>query len=357
MYYPHIALLKTVSLFLVVVMHCVIFFATPFPFWKLYAEAPQPFADLLTSVSGATIIQCFMLASGFLFAASWDSGKRTALQHALHRGRRLLLPWFAAGMLWVAPLYTLFRIPAFGHPADATLMETWKAVALGLFNDHLWFLLVLFWVTLFWIIALWAMQKCGRDTTLVGGLAALVAALCMQNYGGGLAWYCLWETPTHILCYYMGIAAFRNHEKLDAFCRRRPLALAAGLLAMIVLLWPYAFAPVSGWAVSLLCALLGYHLFLLAAGVYPRLKAFAPFAWFERNGFRFYLFHLPTPLVVFMWLYKPLQLPPVAFVLLNIAITLAVTTAIVAASRKVEEKLGIRLKRLPLQQAKSPLVQ
>ena len=44
-----------------------------------------------------------------------------------------------------------------------------------------------------------------------------------------------------------------------------------------------------------------------------------------------------------MWLYKPLQLPPVAFVLLNVAITLAVTTALVAASRKLEEKLGIRL--------------
>ena len=66
-------------------------------------------------------------------------------------------------------------------------------------------------------------------------------------------------------------------------------------------------------------------------------------AWFERNGFRFYLFHLPTPLLVFMWLYKPLQLPPAAFVLLNVAITLAVTTVIVAASRKLEEKLGIRL--------------
>ena len=136
---------------------------------------------------------------------------------------------------------------------------------------------------------------------------------------------------------------FRNHEALDSLCRKHPLALGAGLLALIVLLWPYAFAPVSGWAVSLLCALLGYHLFLLAGGIYPRLLAFAPYAWFERNGFRLYLFHLPTPLLVFMWLYKPLQLPPAAFILLNIVITLAVTAAIVAASRKLEARLGIKL--------------
>mgnify|MGYP006896348427 CR=1 FL=1 len=94
---------------------------------------------------------------------------------------------------------------------------------------------------------------------------------------------------------------------------------------------------------ALLCALLVYHLFLLTAGLYPLVQSFAPFAWFERNGFRFYLFHLPTPLLVFMWLYKPLQMSPVAFVLLNIAITLTVTTVIVIASRKLEEKLGIRL--------------
>jgi len=110
-----------------------------------------------------------------------------------------------------------------------------------------------------------------------------------------------------------------------------------------MLLWPYALAPVSGWAVSLLCALLGYHLFLLAGGIYPWLQALAPYAWFERNGFRLYLFHLPTPLLVFMWLYKPLQLPPVAFIALNVAITLAVTAAIVAASRKLEARLGLRL--------------
>ena len=343
MHYSHIALLKTVSLFLVVVMHCVMFFATPFPFWKLYAEAPQPFADLLTGISGATLIQCFMMASGFLFAAAWDSGKRTPLQHLLHRGRRLLLPWFGVGMLWVAPLYWLFAIPAFGHPADASLLETWKTVALGLFTDHLWFLLVLFWITLFWIITLWVLQKLGRDTALTGGMVALVAALCLQNYGDWLKWYCLWEAPSFILCYYMGIVAFRNHEALNTLCRTRPLALGLGLTALIVLLWPYAGTPVSGWIVSLLCALLVYHMFLLTAGLYPLLQSFAPFAWFERNGFRFYLFHLPTPLLVFMWLYKPLQLPPVAFVLLNIAITLTVTTVIVIASRKLEEKLGITL--------------
>lgn len=339
MHYPHIALLKTKCLFLVVVMHCIMFFATPFPFWKLYADAPLPIADLCAAIAGSTIIQSFMLASGFLFAASWDSGKRTPLQHALHRGRRILLPWLGVGILWVAPLYTLFSIPAFGHSADATLLETWKSVALGLFNDHLWFLLVLFWITLFWIIALWALRKCGRDTALYGGILALAAALCMQNYGGWLTWYCLWETPPFILCYYLGIAAFRNRETLDALCRSRPFALGIGLLALIILLWPYAGAPVSGWIVSLLCALLMYHIFLLCSGIYPLLQAVAPFAWFERNAFRFYLFHLPTPLLVFMWLYKPLQLPPVAFALLNIVITLAATSVIVAASHKVEKEL------------------
>jgi hypothetical protein len=343
MNYAHIALIKTLSLFLVVAMHCVIFFATPFPFWKLYADAPQAFADVLTVLSGATIIQCFMFASGFLFAASWDAGKRTPLQYLAHRARRLLLPWFGVGMLWIAPLYTLFSIPAFGHPADATLLETWKVVSLGLFTDHLWFLLVLFWVTLFWVAALLVLKKCGRDTALAGALAAMAAALCMQNFGGGLKWFCLWETPPFILCYYLGIVAFRNREALDALCMRRPVLFGGCLAALIFLLWPHAAAPVAGWAVSLLCALLGYHLSLLAAAVcYSRFQTCRFYTWFERNGFRFYLFHMPTPLLVFMCLYKPLQLPPVAFILLNVVITFAVTTGIVLLSHKIEKKLPLR---------------
>ena len=343
MRYTHISLLKTLCLFLVVAMHCVIFFATPFPFWKLYADAPQAFADVLTALSGATLIQCFMLASGFLFAASWDAGKRTPLQLIAHRARRLLIPWFAVGMLWIAPLYTIFSIPAFGHAADATLLDTWKTVALGLFTDHLWFLLVLFWVTLFWIAALAALKKCGADTALAGTLVALAAALCMQNFGGGLKWYCLWETPSFILCYYLGIQAFRQHEMLDALCRRRPLLLGAGLAVLIFLLWPHAGAPVTGWAVSLLCALLGYHASLLAADAfYQRLASSPIYAWFEHNGFRFYLFHMPIPLLVFMGLYRWLPLPPALFVLLNIVITFAVTAGIVTLSHKIEDRLPRR---------------
>lgn len=341
MHYPHLALLKTTCLFLVVVMHCVMFFTTPIPFWKLYAPQSLPLADMVVAVAGATLIQCFMFASGFLFAASWASGRRTTRQLALHRARRLLLPWLGVGMLWVAPLYTLFSIPAFGHPADATLAETWKMVLSGRFTDHLWFLLVLFWVTLFWIIALAALRKFRCDTIACGTLLALFAALCMQNYGGDLRWYCLWETPPFILCYFGGILAFRNREALDSVCRRHPLSLGGGLAVFIVLLWPYAAAPVAGWAVSLLCALLAYHVFLLASGIYSHLKKFAPYAWFERNGFRVYLFHLPTPLLVFMWLYTPLGLSPAAFTALNIIITLAVTALVVAVGRKLEQKLGL----------------
>ena len=98
-----------------------------------------------------------------------------------------------------------------------------KIAPLGLFTDHLWFLLVLFWVTAFWIVALSVLKKCGHDTAVAGGMVALVAALCVQNYGQWIKWYCLWEAPSFILCYYLGIVAFRNREALDPLrCKKPP---------------------------------------------------------------------------------------------------------------------------------------
>jgi len=338
MTFRHISLLRSLCLLGVIGVHCMLFFATPFLFWKLYAPTPVAWVDAVAGLAGQTLVPSFIFASGFTFAKTLAAGDRTRTQILSGRARRLLLPWLAMALFWLAPLYTLFDIPAHMRPAGSSLAATYQAALLGVFVDHLWFLLALFWTTLFW----WLVHPWLRGKSLVwGALLALGAALLAQRYGAWLPWYCLGQTANPIICFFVGMAAFQRRQRLDALLRRRPLLVGAALAAAILLLTPHAPGqPALSWLVSVLCCLAAYLACLLSAEPYhARLRAWRAYAWLEDNGYRMYLFHMPIPLLGFMWLHPRLGLPPLGFILLDFAITLAVTALLVVGSRRIEPGL------------------
>ncbi len=338
MTFPHISLLKSLCLLGVVCVHCMLFFCTPFPYWKLYAATPVAWVDAVTGLAMYTLVPSFIFASGFTFARTCAAGDRRRPQILRNRARRLLLPWLGMALFWLAPLYTIFAIPAHMHPADASLAATYRAVLLGFFVDHLWFLLALFWATLFWLLV----EPWLRGKSLAwGALLAVGAALLVQRYSSWLPWYCLGQIANPIVCFFAGMAVFRQRQGLDALLRRRPLLIGAALAAAIWLLKPQALThPPLYWLVCVLCCLATYLVcLLLAEKHHPRLRAWRAYAWLEDNGYRLYLFHMPFPLLGFMWLPPRLALPPLAFILLDIALTLAVTTLVVLASHRLEPGL------------------
>lgn len=350
MTFPHISLLKSLCLLGVVFVHCMLFYCTPFQYWKLYAATPVAWVDAVTGLAMYTLVPSFIFASGFTFARTCAAGSRGRPQILLNRVRRLLLPWLAMALFWLAPLYTIFSIPAYNHPADASLAATYQAVLLGVFVDHLWFLLALFWTTLFWLLA----EPWLRGKSLAwSALLALGAALLVQRYSPWLPWYCLGQIANPIVCFFAGMAAFRQRQGLDALLRRRPLLIGATLAAAIWLLKPQALSyPPLYWLVCVLCGLTTYLVCLLAAERYhPRLQGWRAYAWLEENGYRLYLFHIPFPLLGFMWLHSRLALPPLAFILLDIALTLTITTLLVLASHRLEPALMRVFRGLPHQTA------
>lgn len=335
---PHITLLKTLCLFFVIFCHALLPFDATNSFWMLHAETASPFAALLDSFMMPLLVPSFLFASGFLWELGMERKPRPAAAQVAGRVKRLLLPWLLMAVFWMTPLYTLLSLPVYNRPADTPFMETLGLALSGLFVDHLWFLLVLFWVTLFWIAAT---QVLGRGRTLAGAALALTAALLVENYGQGLRWYSLRQTSAPLLCFYLGMVVCRYRVDVDAWFSRRAFAKLGTLFVLIVLLIPQAGSAPAYWLTCCTACLFSYQSsLLLSRNVYRSLQSFSWYRYFEKNAFRYYLFHMPTGLLSFVVLDGIAPFPPVVFVPLSFMLTLAATTGLVAASRKGDVPLA-----------------
>lgn len=335
---PQIALQKTLCLFGVIFCHALLPFDGTNPFWKLNAAEQLPLAAVVDSFFGLVLVPSFIFASGFLWALGCERHQRTALQQIKNRAKRLLLPWLAMAVFWMAPLYTLFDLPVFNRPEGTPFFDTLGFALSGVFVDHLWFLLVLFWANVFWIAATpWL----GKGKIVQGAICALLVALCIESYGKGLRWYCLWETATPILSFYLGCVVCWHRETVDRFLFRQPLLSLAVLFVLVALLVPYSTSGAPAyWLGSLAACIFSYQLSqILVVTVYPSLQTLRWYRYFEDNAFRYYLFHMPTGLVSFVLINALFPLPPVPFVLLSFTLTMAVTTVFVALSHLLEKRL------------------
>ena len=346
-HYPQIALQKSLCLLLVIFTHALLPFAPPNPFWTLYADAPAQGAGGLATLFSVILIPSFVFASGFLFENTLQIKRYGFWAMLASRTRRLLLPWFLVMLFWLAPLYVYFDIPVFMRPAGTPLVDTYILGLKGQFVDHLWFLPVLFWTTLFWLLCrpfLRPGMHRPEAPRWAGWALAFAAALIMQVFGSGLTWFCLWETTGPLIQFYLGMRVYPYRDRLDALLAACPMLVSFVLVAPMLLLLPYAYSHfLLTWLLGLCGALFMYTLcFFVSRRLYPRMKKNRVWAFYESNAFRFYLFHMPTPLVAFALLYPTGMFSPWACIFCVTVITLAVTAAVVYASRGLQN-MGPRI--------------
>ncbi len=335
MQFRSISLQKNLCLLGVVLLHAMLPFAEPGRFWQMFAPERSVFVTRATSFLDLFLVPSFFFASGFLAAMSEERRRRGVFEQLKNRGLRLLRPWFFTTLVWLAPLYAFFDLPAFNRPLHAGLVETYGLALRGLFTAHLWFLLVLFWTTAFWIVLLPLVRKLPFPD-LAGGLIAICAALGMQLHGGGLTWFCLWKTNSSLIYFYLGLLAYRHREALDAFLLRRPL-LTPCLFVACAAVFSGKLPFYGHWALSCLSCFFSYSLSLWAT--HNNLPIFQTklFHRLEVDAFRYYLLHLPPALVLFKLVNNAFPLWPVGLQIALIFLgTLAVTGVVVAASRGLE---------------------
>ncbi|MDR3319557.1 MAG: acyltransferase [Desulfovibrio sp.] len=333
----HIALLKTICLAGVIFLHAALPFTAPGRFWRFYAERQSAFAEELCFWGGLIIIPSFMLASGYLAALSGNRQSRSVIGQIVNRAKRLLVPWFFLTVFWMVPLYTFFDLPAFNRPEGFTLVRTYRVGLSGLFTDHLWFLLTLFWVSCFWAI----IQPLAKRFSVLSGLAfAIAAALLMNDYGRGLTWYAVWETDGPLVWFVLGCVLFRYRERMERSAARRPLTLFAVNAALFVVLARNGVqTPLLHWITCALGALAAFQICLHLARHYKTFRDIRLYSYFEDNAFRFYLFHVPGAYLTFKILFTMGMTSPLPFILLSFALNFCLTAGIVAVVNALEKRL------------------
>ncbi|HWR40169.1 MAG TPA: acyltransferase family protein, partial [Patescibacteria group bacterium] len=294
----------------------------------LYAPEKSIFAIGSMKIMSYFIIPVFMFASGFLLAKSCENAKNITTYLLTKRLKRLLIPYLLTGILWLVPLYTLFDILVYNRPAGTSLAGGYLAFSLGLFTDHLWFLLALFWVSLFCIL----LSPLLKRSVVAGSVITLVTALFIQEFLQAVPYYKINQTALPIISACFGMIIYRVHTSIERLQPGRQLLITGVLLGFVIILICFDKGNAYiGWLISITgCILIYFSSALLAKiNIAAIICDSTLYEWVERNSMKYYLFHMPFPYLFFLWLYPVLKISPVIFILLNFVFTLAVTTVVV----------------------------
>lgn len=300
--YDFISDIKTAIILGVVLTHCMLFYADN-PFFPESAGFSSPAVTFLCGIVDASLMPGMVFCSGFLYAAGLWRRERTIAQSIAERARRLLIPYYIYGAVWVVPLYTFFDINAYGRPEGAGYLSGYKYMLLGSFADHLWFLWMLFWVSLAFILMKPLLM---RKRYFIVSVLTTALAFAVEFLLAGFPYFKLSQIAPYLLCFCLGVLLFLLHEKLEHMPVPAMYASAGIMLAVCVV---YAVLTNMNFALGWLCKMAGalmlYFLFMALEriGVSGRVRRTRFWEYTQKHSFQIYLLNCPFMYVYFRLLY------------------------------------------------------
>ena len=339
--YSYISFAKALGIMGVSLYHCILFFSGN-PFVPMQADRSSIIVKLLNPFFDMIFVPGFMFCSGFLFAKGTKSRKRNFGQTLWERAGRLLIPYYIVGTFWLVPMYTIFDVPCFGRPEHAGYFEGLKAMALGQFSDHLWFLWGLFWTVLVFALLLPLCRE-GKYHPYLFVIVTIVGVL-EYYFINQIPYFKLFSAGSYnwvffagMVCYFYRYHFFQSvREKiwlffiLDAIlCVVLAAPSLLGTLSEIN--WTGSLAPLNDrlsdfsnqlntiWDKVFILTWLkytagGFLLYLLAVvleryGLMDQIFKTKFWDFTYRNNMELYLFNLPVPHLYFRLFYEILGLP------------------------------------------------
>ena len=301
--YNYIDFVKTITMFLVIVAHCTLFFSGN-EFWFIKAEQESIVLRWISKFVVLSVVPIFTFASGFLLQLSLQKNKGSIVDLIRKKAVHLCIPYFIYGILWLVPTYTFFDIPSFGRDKGASLIDGYKAMALGQFSDVAWFLLMLFWVTLIWILLKELLKK---ENLIYGAMVSAVLYFVVHFYLGQIDYYKISQIDIYIIVFFVGAAFFYVS---DIVYNTVPewLLNVGSLVGMI----PCVFlAQLSTERYILECILkivipvlfLTFSMGLCRTNVIVKLEETAVYNWLRKNSLYIYLLQAPGVYIVFGIIY------------------------------------------------------
>lgn len=301
--YNYIDFVKTITMFLVIVAHCTLFFSGN-EFWFIKAEQESIVLRWISKFVVLSVVPIFTFASGFLLQLSLQKNKGSIVDLIRKKAVHLCIPYFIYGILWLVPTYTFFDIPSFGRDKGASLIDGYKAMALGQFSDVAWFLLMLFWVTLIWILLKELLKK---ENLIYGAMVSAVLYFVVHFYLGQIDYYKISQIDIYIIVFFVGAAFFYVS---DIVYNTVPewFLIVGSLVGMI----PCVFlAQLSTERYILECILkivipvlfLTFSMGLCRTNVIVKLEETAVYNWLRKNSLYIYLLQAPGVYIVFGIIY------------------------------------------------------
>ena len=301
--YNYIDLMKTIAMFLVIVAHCSLFFSGN-EFWPIRADQESTLLRWISNFVVLSVIPIFTFASGFLLQLSLQKNKVNIVGLMRKKAARLLIPYFVYGTLWLVPTYTFFDIPSFGRDKGASLLDGYKAMALGKFSDVAWFLRMMFWVTMIWILLNVFLKKANLIWgAIVSVVLYFVAHFCL----GQIDYYKISQIDIYIVVFFVGAAFFYISDAIFNNVPRGVLIIGslAGIIVCVFL------AQLSTEIYIIDCILkvvipvlfLTFSMGLCRTKAVSRLEKTTVYNWLCKNSLYIYLLQAPGLYIIFGIIY------------------------------------------------------
>ena len=314
---------KIIATFYVVVAHAAVMY-TP-----LGVYTPVRDSSLMATLSDffyAFHMPLFFFLSGCVYAYCVESGKyRDIPAYVRTKAKRILIPYFATGICYVAPVMVLLGITGDGY---------WNYLISGIFTAnnarHLWYLVALFLIYVLVIPLKWFPLNNAKRICL-----ALVIGYLLKREAWRLPGIFQIEAAFLYLFYFLlGIAFHHFFEKVVRFLEKGYLwiGIAALLFQLTMFLEGMPNLP------DLLYCVVGIVMTLaLVWGLLTRCPAITASAWYrssKRNAFAIYLFH-PMVIYVFFHVLSPCAISPVVMVLAATIISTLLSILLANGIRKL----------------------
>ena len=301
--YNYIDFMKTMAMFLVIVAHCALFFSGN-EFWLVKAEQENIILRWISKFVVLSVVPIFTFASGFLLQLSLQKNKGSIVGLIRKKAVRLLIPYFIYGTLWLVPTYTFFDIPSFGRDKGASLIDGYKAMALGKFYDVAWFLLMMFWVTLIWILLNGLLKK---RNIIYGAMVSVVLYFAVHFFLGQIDYYKISQIDIYIIVFFVGAVLFYISDVVYNNVSKWILIVGSlvGIIACVFL------AQLSTEIYIMECILkivipilfLTFSMGLCRIKEVGKLEETAVYNWLRKNSLYIYLLQAPGVYIVFGIIY------------------------------------------------------
>lgn len=284
-------LAKCVTAILVVIAHATIMYT---PDGAISVARQSAFLNRFTTYIYAFHMPLFLMLSGCVFGYCIEEGKYTNFfSFVKNKVKRLLVPYFAFGMLYVAPVMCILGLTNEGYIGYII-----HGIVYSLNSRHLWYVLALFWIFLFFILFRPLLVKGNWGLVIMGGISLLVLFDVSRIVPGGFQ---LRAACYDQVFFFLGILFNRFYARIVPLFRK---FYAIGFLLPFILMTMFMFKLNSMTAYiykGIGIAMVMFFCWCLLCR-FPAVVLNSVYGSVKRNFFGLYLFHPMIIYVLFHWL-------------------------------------------------------